>query len=316
MSSSEAMRNQRGVPAGISDLPENWWSIPGEHLLKILGVSPENGLRADQVHIMQDRYGMNSPPGQEASSFWELFRQSIRSPMMILLLVIAGISLTLGQFREAIVMVFVVATYVIIELINKSRSDSIMAQLRKLQSPTSTILRDGRQQEVSINEISVGDILYVQTGTKITADARLLSSIGLLVNEGSLTGESAPQLKEADTYVPADAPLAERPTALFSGTTVLDGQGIGIVLAVGENSELGRVATLASGVVSTPTPLQKEMGELAKMLAVVAIVVSALIPLIGWFRGYDLNQMLLTCFRSHSLWSLGNPLSLLPWHSR
>ncbi|HEY5509076.1 MAG TPA: cation-transporting P-type ATPase, partial [Paludibacter sp.] len=187
------------------------------------------------------------------------------------------------------------------------RSDRTMSRLSELQSPFSTVLRDGHQQDVPIGEICVGDVLILQTGTKIPADTRLISSIGLLVNEGPLTGESAPQAKDATTNIPVDAPLAERTTAIFSGTTVLDGQGVGIVLAVGIKSELGRIAGLTAGVVSTPTPLQKEMGDLARTLAFAALGISALIPLIGWFRGYDLNQMLLTWLSLTFLMVPGQP---------
>jgi len=286
---------------------QNWWSIPGEQLAEAIGVSLENGLNSSMVNAMRDKFGRNSLPGQGASSIAQLFRQSIRSPMIILLLAVTLISLTLGQVREAIVMTFVVAVYIAIELINKLRSDRTMAGLRELQSPTSTVLRDGHQQDIPVGEICVGDVLILQTGTKIPADARLISSVGLLVNEGPLTGESTPQAKDAAANVPADAPLAERATAIFSGTTVLDGQGVGIVMAVGPESELGHIAGFTSAAVSTPTPLQKEMGDLARTLAIAAIGVSALIPLIGWFRGYDLNQMLLTWLSLTFLMIPGQP---------
>lgn len=298
---------QKQDPPGILDLPQNWWAISGEHLAELIGVSPENGLSFDKISSMREKYGMNLLHGQGSTSLAHLLWQSIKSPMMILLLAIAGISLALSQVREAIVMAFVVAMYVSIELINKARSDRTMARLRELQLPTSTILREGRQQEIPVGEICVGDILVVQTGTRIPADARLISSTGLLVNEGSLTGESAPQDKDATAIVQPEAPLAERPTAIFSGTTVLDGQGIGIVMAVGLKSELGRIAALTAGSVSTPTPLQKEMRDLARTLAFVAIGVSCLIPLVGWFRGYDLQQMLLTWLSLTFLMVPGQP---------
>jgi len=222
---TEELESQQGV-SSISDLPQNWWSIPGERLAEVIGVSLENGLSSNMVNAMQDKYGRNSLPGQGASSLAQLLQQSIRSPMIILLLAVTGISLALGQVREAIVMTFVVAAYIAIELSNKLRSDRTMSRLSELQSPFSTVLRDGHQQDVPIGEICVGDVLILQTGTKISADARLISSIGLLVDEGPLTGESAPQAKDATTNVPVGAPLAERTTAIFSGTTVLDGQGI------------------------------------------------------------------------------------------
>ena len=299
-------RKNRESP-GMPDLPQNWWAIPGEQLAGFFGISPETGLDLDKISSMQAKYGVNLLQGQGPSSLARLLWQSIKSPMMILLLAIAGISLALRQVREAIVMVFVVAMYVSIELINKARSDRTMARLRALQMPTATVFRESRQQTIPVGELCVGDLLVVQTGTRIPADARLISSTGLLVNEGSLTGESAPQTKDATAIVPPEAPLAERPTAIFSGTTVLDGQGIGMVMAVGLKSELGRISALSASSVSTSTPLQKEMLDLARTLAFVAIGVSCLIPLIGWFRGYDLQQMLLTWLSLTFLMVPGQP---------
>lgn len=293
--------------AANSNLPSEWWSVPGEYLAELIGVNPVHGLATDQVRSMKVKYGINSLPDQGSSSMTHLLWQSIKSPMMILLLAIAGISLALSQYREAVVMAFVVAIYILVELINKRRSDRTMARLRELQLPTSIVMRDGHQQEIPISDLCVGDILVVQTGTKIAADARLLSSTGLLVNESSLTGESAAQTKNAAAEVLPEAALAERPTAIFSGTTVLDGQGLGIVMAVGLKSELGRIASLTLNTVSAATPSQKEMRDLARTLAVAAIGISCLIPLAGWLRGYDLYQMLLTWLSLTFLMIPGQP---------
>ncbi len=298
---------EESITFGKSDFPRDWWSIPGDRLAEIMSISVKNGLNSEQVHIMQKQYGANLLPGQGTSSLTRLLWQSIRSPMMIVLLAIAGISLALGQFREAIVMAFVVAMYVGVELINKARADRTMTRLRELQSPTAIVLRDSRLREIPVGEIVVGDLLVIQTGTKIPADARLLSSSGLLINEASLTGEAAPQAKDAAAVAPRNALLGERRTAIFSGTTVLDGQGVGIVMAVGSNSELGRVAVLSSRAIPSPTPLQKEMVDLAKTLAVAAIIVSAFIPMVGWLRGYDLHQMLLTWLSLTFLMVPGQP---------
>lgn len=286
---------------------KEWWSASGEELIKQLGANPEKGLSSDQVQEMRSRYGSNALQGAGASSLWTLFLQSIKSPMMVLLLTIAAISLVLAQYREAIVMVFVVFVYIGVELFNKARSDRTMAKLRELQAITANVLRDSKIQEIPVQDVVVGDILPLQAGSLIPADARLLSSAGLLVNEGSLTGESAPVIKDASAQVKPDTPLAERPTAVFAGTTVLDGQGKAVVVAVGSMSELGRIAKLSAVSVSEPTPLQKEMNDLARTLAFVAIGVSFLIPLTGLILGYNLHQMILTWLSLTFLMVPGQP---------
>jgi Ca2+-transporting ATPase len=210
-------------------------------------------------------------------------------------------------------MAVVVLIYVGVELYNKARSDRVMARLRELQAPKVTVLRDGERREVDVGQIVVGDVLPLQPGSRIAADARLLSSAGLLVNEAPLTGESTPQTKDAgadvtaDADVSADADLAQRPTAVYAGTTVLDGQGKALVVAVGERTELGRVAALTAGAEEEPTPLQQEMENLAQTLAYVAVGISLLIPLVGWLRGYDLEEMVLTWLSLTFLMVPGQP---------
>lgn len=214
--------------------------------------------------------------------------------MMLLLLAVAGISLLLGKIREAVVMTVVVLIYVGVELYNKARTDRTMARLHELQSPQVTVLRDGKRREVDVAEVVVGDVLPLQPGSRIAADGRLIFSAGLLVDEAPLTGESAAQAKDAEAEVSPAAELAERPTAVFAGTMVLDGQGKALVVAVGEETELGQVAELTAGAEEEPTPLQQEMNAQAHTLAYVAVGVSLLIPLVGLLRGYNLKEMVLT----------------------
>jgi Ca2+-transporting ATPase len=276
-------------------------------VLERLEVDPARGLPGHRVDEMRQRHGANAMVDTEPTSLWELLWESLTSPMMLLLLAVAGISLVVGQVREAIVMAGVVVTYIGVELINKRRTDRTLARLRELQSPQLIVIRDGERREIAINDVVVGDILPLQPGSRVPADGRLLDAVGLLIDESPLTGESAPQPKDGEADVAPDAPLAERPTAVFAGTTVLDGQGRAVVVAVGEATELGRVATLSAQARETPTPLQQEMRDLARTLAYVAVGVSLLIPLLGLLRGYEVQEMLLTWLSLTFLMVPGQP---------
>jgi Ca2+-transporting ATPase len=295
---------------GHSDEPvklNTWWAQPAEQLIRQLAVDPQKGLSPEQVQAFRGQFGRNQLEDAGPTSLWTLLWESITTPMMLLLLSIAGISLLLGQFREAIVMVFVVATYVGIHLLNKARADRTMARLREVQSPRTIVLRNGEGREISVEDVVVGDILPLQAGSRIPADARLLSSAGLLVSEAALTGESAPVHKDADADVEPGIPLAERPSAVFGGTNVIDGQGTALVMAVGKDSELGRVARLSTRADTEPTPLQREMDDLARTLAFVAVGVSLLVPLAGFLRGFNLQQMILTWLSLTFLMVPGQP---------
>ncbi len=153
----------------------------------------------------------------------------------------------------------------------------------------------------------MGDLLPLSPGSSIPADARLISSVGLLVNEAPLTGESTPQPKDARATVGGETPLAERVTAVFAGTTVIDGEGMALVAAIGSQTELGHVAELAAGAHEQRTPLQAEMDDLTRTLAYVAIGVSLIIPGIGWLRGQDLQEMVLTWLSLTFLMVPGQP---------
>jgi P-type Ca2+ transporter type 2C len=286
---------------------EHWWAEPAEHWLEKVGVDPERGLAEERVEEMRERYGANTMVDTEPATFRDLLWESLTSPMILLLLAVAGISLLLGQFAEAIVMAFVVLIYVGVELINKGRTDRTLARLRELQSPRVQCLRDGERREIAINDVVVGDILPLQPGSRVPADARLLQTVGLLVDEAALTGESRPLPKDADAEVNPGAPLAERPTAVFAGTTVVDGQGRAVVVAVGDGTELGHIAELSAAAQQMQTPLQQEMRDLAKTLAYVALVVSLLIPLFGWLRGFGFEEMVLTWLSLTFLMVPGQP---------
>jgi Ca2+-transporting ATPase len=288
-------------------LPHNWWAVPAEELAERLDVDPEHGPDPGRVDALRTRYGRNELEGIEPASTWELLWESVTSPMMLLLLAVAGISLALGQYREAAVMAFVVLTYVGVELINKRRTDRTLARLRELQAPHTRVLRGGERREVRIDEVVVGDVVPLGPGTRVPADGRLLSTAGLLVNEAPLTGESAPQPKDAAAAVEPDGPLAERPTAVFAGTTVLDGEGRALIAAVGSQTELGRIAVRSAEAADERTPLQQEMDDLARTLAFIAVGVSLLIPLAGLLRGFDLERMVLTWLSLTFLMVPGQP---------
>jgi len=226
---------------------------------------------------------------------------------MIVLLAIGGLSLVFGKMAEAVVMVFVVAAYIAVEFVNKYRTDRTMTQLRKLTSLSAQIIRDGKRQEIATAEIVCGDIIVLTEGSRIPADARLVESFGLSINEASLTGESLPVEKKADAILETDVPLAERRNMGFAGTTVLNGEGKAVVVAVGATSELGKIAGEVAKANKEKTVLQEAMTRLAKILAVFAIGVSILIPAIGFLRGLNFQEMVVTWLALTFLMIPGQP---------
>lgn len=285
----------------------HWWQTPQAELLTALNVDPARGLADEQVRDHRERYGSNALEKMRPASVGKLILEGVQEPMMIVLLSIAGLSFAFGKPVEAIVMMFVVAAYIAVEFINKYRSDRIMARLRELTQPATNILRDGNRQGVPTSEVVVGDIVVLSEGARVAADMRLLEAHGLLVNEAPLTGESFPVRKDAKASVEEKAAVSERLNSIFSGTTILAGDGKGVVTAVGRASEFGKIARDVQTPRKEKTYIQAAMTRLAKTLAVLAVVVSLLIPAVGFLRGLGLQEMILTWLSLTFLMIPGQP---------
>ncbi|MEX0940205.1 MAG: cation-transporting P-type ATPase [Candidatus Babeliales bacterium] len=285
----------------------SWWSIPKEKLLDTLSVDPAIGLTNKQIAENRLKWGINTFAEYEKKTIASLIIEGIKEPMMILLLSIAALSLFFGKYGEAITMIFIVIAYIVVELINKFRADRIMKQLQELTSPTTAVLRDGKEHQIKMEQVVVGDILILIEGSLIPADARLLEAYGLIVNEASLTGESLPVEKNAEIKLDPDISLADRINCVFSGTTVLHGQAKAIVMAVGQKSEFGKIAREVQQAQKEKTLLQESMTKLAKILAIFALFISVLIPTIGFLRGFDFHAMVITWLALTFLMVPGQP---------
>ncbi|RNJ47914.1 HAD-IC family P-type ATPase [Methylocystis hirsuta] len=284
-----------------------WWAVSPPSLLAEFGSNERNGLSAGAVSALRDRFGANTIDEVRPTSAFKLVLEGVREPMMLVLLAIAALSFAFGKIDEAIVMVFVVAAYIAVEFINKYRTDRTMTALRRLTSPTTKAIREGEEREIPTTDVVVGDILVLTEGVRIPADGRLLESYGLIVNEAALTGESLPVEKDAKAVVSEDVPLAERKNSVFSGTVVMSGEGKALACAVGRNSEFGKTAREVALAAKEKTLLQETMTRLAKVLAIFALAVSALIPAIGFLRGLNFQEMIVTWLALTFLMIPGQP---------
>lgn len=284
-----------------------WWTVSGEAALIRLHTDAARGLSATQVSDNRARYGMNAVELARPAAILSLLADSVRQPMILLLLSIAGLSLLFGKYVEAGVMAFVILAYVAVEFLNKFRTDRVMARLKQLTLPATRVIREGEVTEVPVEEVVVGDILVLSPGFSIPADARLIEAGGLLVDEASLTGESRPVRKDAEVLLPVDTILPDRINCVYAGTSVFDGEGKAVVVSVGESTEMGKIAVTLRADEKGKTRLQEAMTQLAKVLALLAIAVSLLIPAVGFLRGLDFQQMVLTWLALTFLMIPGQP---------
>lgn len=272
-----------------------WHALTAAEVCARIGTTASSGLSEQDALERQTQFGLNRLVAEKTESVWDIFLEEVREPMIVLLLVTGLLYAIWGQVGDTLTIFLVILALVGAEVFNERRAKTAIAALSKLAEPTTPVRRDGHRIEIRSECVVPGDIVLLEAGRRVAADARLLEAFGLAVDESALTGESVPVEKQADQVLPEATPIAERFNMLFAGTMIVRGRGAAVVVAAGMQTELGRTAKLARGVEVQRTPLQKLMRELSKSLAWLAIAFSVLVPLLGWALGHQpLHQMILT----------------------
>jgi Ca2+-transporting ATPase len=227
-----------------------------------LGSNLTEGLSSQEANARLAQAGPNILSIEKKEPFWEEFFEELREPMVVLLLVTGVLYAIWGELADAITIFVIILTLNTVEVINEQHSKKAIASLRKLTEPTASTRRDGHFQEIPVEQVVPGDLLLLQAGHRVPADARLVEAFGLSVDESALTGESLPVEKNADAIANPNLPLAERQNMLYSSTLVSRGKATALVVSTGMSTEIGRIAGMARQVKEPRTPLQKMMDEL------------------------------------------------------
>ena len=228
----------------------------------------------------------------EQEGFLEELAESLREPLQLLLIAVGVLSAVFGEVSDAVAIFAVIVAVALTETISEWRAGRAIAALRSLSAPTARVLRDGVAAELPTARLVPGDVLLVEAGDLVAVDARVLAADGLRAEESSLTGEPVPVGKNA-APVPSGTHLAERSSMLYAGTAVVAGEGRALVVAVGGDTELGKLGRLVASEKEPPTPLQKSLSELARVILVFALAASVLVPLVGVAAGQPWRDMLL-----------------------
>jgi len=272
-----------------------WHSLKPENVASLLNADANSGLSSEEARKRLEQFGPNLLKPEKPIKVLDIFREEVREPMILLLLVTGVLYGIWGEFSDSITILLVIIALVGVEVFNEFRAKKTISSLMKLSEPAATLRRGGKFEEVLVENIVPGDLIMLNAGRTAPADARLLESFSLSANESSLTGESAPVEKEADAVVPENAALAERKNMVFAGTSIGRGRGLAVVVSTGMNTELGRIAALAAWVKPPRTPLQTTMRELTRWMVWLALGFSTLVPLLGILLARQpIKQMLLT----------------------
>jgi Ca2+-transporting ATPase len=256
-----------------------------------LGVDPHRGLSGDEVVRRRARFGANVVVRDAGRPIWLLFVRQFRSVVIALLAVAAGLAFVMRDPAEGSAIVVVLLINAVVGFLTEWQSERALRRLRLQVQATARVVRGGAQCIVDASELVPGDVIVLDPGAHVAADARVVAASALNVDEAALTGESMPVAKGTEA-VAGDAPLAERRSMLYLGTHVVSGRGTAIVTATADATELGKIGRLLRTVEAEPTPLERKLAKLGQQLVTIVIGIGAVVVLAGWLRGLPLFEMI------------------------
>lgn len=255
--------------------------------------SARNGLTQSEAFARLRQFGPNQLPTVKTPKIYTVFFRQFLNPMINILLAVGIISLAIGENTDAGFILGALLLDALIGTFQEYSAEKSAAALRQISALRGLVLRDGEKIEIDSHEIVIGDIVFLESGNKVPADLRLISTHGLEVDESLLTGESLPVIKDADAEISKDAVLADRRTMAFAGTLITRGRAQGVVAGTGLKSELGKIADLVLGNMPTKTPLLIRMQKFSKKLALMFSLAVILIGATLLIRGEPLSEVLL-----------------------
>src|SRR5262245_66109592 len=279
---------------GVAPSSVPWHSLTADEVADLLRSDPETGLMQEEATRRRALVGPNQVVETRERPVWRLVLDQFRSFVVLLLLAASGIAGLLGERAEAAAILAALLLNATIGFGTEWRARISLARLRALTVPRATIRRDGRVANIPSADLVPGDVVLLEPGARVPADARLVKSAAMEVNEASLTGESVPVEKMAEAQLGMPTPLAERINMVYLGTSVLAGTGVAVVTATGLATELGRIGQLVALAGERTTPLEHQVEELGRRLLAVGLGVCALVALVGILHGESVSLMLET----------------------
>lgn len=277
-----------------SDKMDRWHRLSAQAVVEKLGTDPNRGLTDEEVQARLKQYGENKLREAPGRSVWEMAWDQLKEPLVLILLASALISGLMDEISDTIIILAIVVLNTILGVIQENKAEQSLAALKKLSAPTARVLRQGRVKEIPASQLVPGDVVLLEAGANVPADCRLLEAVNLKCEESALTGESVPVDKDAAPVEDAEAGIGDRTNMVFMGTTVTYGRGRAVVAATGMDTEIGKIAEMIQSTERDPTPLQRKLEELGKILGGFALALVVLVFIAGVLRGEPVRAMFLT----------------------
>ncbi|MBE6544421.1 MAG: HAD family hydrolase, partial [Ruminococcaceae bacterium] len=284
----------------------NWHNLKIDSVIEALASDRQNGLKSEEISKLTEKYGENKLQEKKKKSLFLRFLDQFKDAMIIILLIAAAISAGIviyeiskghgsaKEFFEPALIVAIVFINAIMGVFQENKAEKALDALKNMSAPHARVIRDGKETVIEAYKLVPGDIIKLEAGDFVPADARLIKSVNLKSEESALTGESVPSEKDADIIVAEDAPIGDRTNMIFSGCSITYGTAIAIVTSTGMDTEMGKIAKLLSNENDSQTPLQQKLSKLGKYLGFVALGCCGIIFIVGLLNDLDPMNMFMT----------------------
>jgi len=269
---------------------EKWHSISWKKAVEKMNSNVKEGLSYKEVKVRQQEYGKNLLPEEKPLSKLKVLLDQFKSPLMYILIIAGGVVLFFKEYADAIVIFGAVLLNTAVGFFQENKTNDSLNQLKKIVKIRGEVIREGNAKMIESSEIVPGDILVLNPGDKVSADARLIEADNLRINEMTLTGEWLPAEKK-NSILKEKTQLADRDNMVYMGTIVEDGRGRAVVINTGLNTEIGKVAQIVKETKEEKTPLQKKIARFAKIISLIIVVVCIFIFIEGIITGNTFLEM-------------------------
>ena len=276
-------------------------SEPISNILKRLDVDQTVGLSSEEAHTRKEKYGENKLREKKKKTTLQRFLDQFKDVMILILIAAAIISFVVvcveqnwGELFEPALILVIVLLNAVMGVYQEGKAEKALDALKNLSAPLARVIRDGKEAVIEAAELVPGDIIRLEAGDFVPADARLLHSASLKSEESALTGESVPSEKDATAQVDEKAPLGDRDNMVFSGCSITYGTATAVVTATGMDTEMGKIANLLDREEETQTPLQQKLAKLGKYLGIMALIACAIIFVVGLINGIPALEIFMT----------------------
>ena len=277
-----------------------WHCFYVEEVARKLGSNINTGLTEDEVKKRRDKYGENKLDEQKKESLLKRFIKQFNDFMIIILLVAAVISAVVakmqgtGDYIDSIIIIAIVVLNSIMGVVQEAKAEKSLEALKNMSAPVAKVKRNGRMIVVKSSELVPGDIIELEAGNYVPADCRLINSHNLKIEESSLTGETVPMLKEAESILAENTALGDMTNMAFATTIVVNGHAEAIVTETGMHTKVGQIAKMIITDEAPQTPIQKKLGEVGKTLGIACLIICAVIFVIGLLKKIEPVEMFMT----------------------